>query len=296
MVSSCHQLGVSYTQAFQVTHFSNSSIGGLGEGAFTFSSSELLAGPWRKQVTSGPNSGGSSKLRSSVASMSPSDTELFGKGGTWSREHSSPPATPGCVSSSVPEIYICGSPCFGNGLMPQTGSWWEGGSAILSLLLRWPPWPGPSGGSPSPWWDSYPQRHPSCISWGSCCLGVGLQLGWAPQSSVAFCPSPIPGILLRRPPPLLWVLALWEETQVASRVCILHSRGIQTPPYWSGTLPAGWWICLPWDPASAGHVGSLGGQYALPPSALALRHAETSCAVSQGNGGYLPPSSLALQE
>ena len=87
-----------------------------------------------------------------------------------------------------------------------------------------------------------------------------------------------------------------EETLVASRVCILHNRGIWTPPYCSGALPAGWQIHPPWGPASAGHVSGLSRPYTLPPSALALRHAETSCAVSWGNGGYLPPSSLPFQE
>ena len=106
---------------------------------------------------------------------------------------------------------------------------------------------------------------------------------------MAFFPSPTPGGLLRRPPPLPLVPALQEETLVASGVCILHSRGFQTPPYWSGALPAGWQMHLPQGPALAGHVSSLGGPYALPLSTLALRHAETSCAVSRGNGDYLPP-------
>ena len=61
MVNSCHQLGVLYAQAFQVTHFCNSSMGGSGEGTFKFSSPKLSADPWRKQVTSGSSSGGSSK-------------------------------------------------------------------------------------------------------------------------------------------------------------------------------------------------------------------------------------------
>ena len=51
-----------------------------GRGTFTFSSSELLAGPWRKQVTSGPNSSGPSKLKSSVASASPLDSEPLWEG------------------------------------------------------------------------------------------------------------------------------------------------------------------------------------------------------------------------
>ena len=123
MNNSCPQLGVSYAQALQVTHFSNSSIGGLGEGIFTFSSTELLTGPQRKQLTSGLNSGGSSKSKSSGASSSPSDSETLWEGGISSRGHDSLPATPGSTSSSVPWIYVCSSPCFENGLEPLTGSW-----------------------------------------------------------------------------------------------------------------------------------------------------------------------------
>ena len=54
--------------------------------------------------------------------------------------------------------------------------------------------------------------------------------------------------------PQLQVLALWQETPVASRVCIPHSIRMWTPPCWSGALPAAlgpsfvrpcqqpWWI------------------------------------------------------
>ena len=120
-------------------------------------------------------------------------------------------------------------------------------------------------------------------------LGGQTSIRLGSPSSVVFCSSPTPGSLLRRTPPLPQVLALWEETLIASGICILHSRGIQTPPYWSVALPAGWQIHLPQGPALAGHVSSLSGPYNPPLSALAQRHAETSHAVLQGNGGYLPP-------
>ena len=42
--------------------------------------------------------------------------------------------------------------------------------------------------------------------------------------------------------------------------------------------------------ALAGLVGSPSRPYALPLSALALRHAETSHAASQGSEGRLPPT------
>ena len=112
-VSSCHQLGVSHAQALQVTHSSSSFIGGSWEGISTFSSPEILTGPWRKQVNSSPNSSGSSKLKFSMASASPLGSEPPRKGGTQSREHGSLLATPGGASSSVPGIYTCSSPCFG---------------------------------------------------------------------------------------------------------------------------------------------------------------------------------------
>ena len=87
-----------------------------------------------------------------------------GKGGTQSRGHGSPPATPGGASSSVPWIYVCGGPCFRNGLMLPTGSWQGGSSAALSFLLRKPLWPGPSSGPLLPQQDSFPQRNPSSPS------------------------------------------------------------------------------------------------------------------------------------
>ena len=87
-----------------------------------------------------------------------------GKGGTWSRGHSSPLAAPGGTSLLIPWICLYANPCFGNGLMLLTVSGQGGGLATLSFLLRWLPWPGPSGGPPSPWQDSFLQRHPSSPS------------------------------------------------------------------------------------------------------------------------------------
>ena len=67
------------------------------------------------------------------------------KGCIQSRGHGSPLATPGSAPSSIPWIYVCGSPCFGNGLKPPTGSWcgaaqplyfyFQGGHHSQSLLV-----------------------------------------------------------------------------------------------------------------------------------------------------------------
>ena len=62
-----YQLGILQASAFHITHLWSSFTGGSGEGAFSSSSSEFSADPLRKQVTSGPNSRGSSKLGSSMA-------------------------------------------------------------------------------------------------------------------------------------------------------------------------------------------------------------------------------------
>ena len=88
LASSCHQLGVSCTQALQVTHLSYSSTGGSGEDLLLFSSSELPANSWRKQSTSGPNFGRSSRLtskRGDLASSSSSDSGLLWGGLYWKK-------------------------------------------------------------------------------------------------------------------------------------------------------------------------------------------------------------------
>ena len=78
--SSLHQPGVSQASAFQATHLWSSFTGGLGEGAFSSSSSEFSADPLRKQATSGPNYGSSSKSGSSIAVASPPDSEFLWEG------------------------------------------------------------------------------------------------------------------------------------------------------------------------------------------------------------------------
>ena len=62
--SSCHQSGMLCTQALQVTQPPKSSTGDSGEDVLLSSSPELSAGPWRKQLTSGPNSSRASRLKS----------------------------------------------------------------------------------------------------------------------------------------------------------------------------------------------------------------------------------------
>ena len=123
--------------------------------------------------------------------------------------------------------------------------------------------------------------------WSSVGLGSPVICGISPPST--------PGNLLRRTTPLPQVLALQGKTPVASGVCIPHSIGIWTLPYWSGALPAGQWIHPPWGPALEGHVGSPGRSYILPFSVLAPRHAGTSHAIWQDDGAIHFPSSLPLQ-
>ena len=80
--SSCHQLGISCTQALQVTHFLYSSIRDSGEDLPPFSSSELPANSWRKWSTSSPNSSRSSRSKSKrvslASSSSPDPGSLWG--------------------------------------------------------------------------------------------------------------------------------------------------------------------------------------------------------------------------
>ena len=217
-----------------------------------------------------------------------------GKGGIQSRGHSSPPATPGGTSSSVPWIYICGSPCFGNGFkLPTPG---EGAAQALYFFFQ--------GGCCSqslPVGLSCLSRAPFCRGIPPPLLGVLLLRGQTSvgSGSPVVCgvlPLSASGSLLRRTTPLPQVLAPQEETLVASRACIPHSMGIWTPPCWSGALPGGWQIHLPWGPASEGHVSGLSRSYILPLSALALRHAGTSLQFDKMMGTVLFPSSLPLQE
>ena len=69
------------------------------------------------------------------------------------------------------------------------------------------------------------------LLWGSCSLGAGCLLNYAPLTSVVFPSVPALGSLPRRTPPLPLVPALWVETLVASRVYTPHSRGTQSPSY-----------------------------------------------------------------
>ena len=54
--SSCHQLGVSTAHPLHSTHLSYSSAGGSGEELLPPSSLDLLAGSWKKCLTSSPSS------------------------------------------------------------------------------------------------------------------------------------------------------------------------------------------------------------------------------------------------
>ena len=76
---SLHQLGILLASAFDITHLQNSLTGGL-EGTLPSSSLEFSVDPLRKQVTSSPNFGGSSKSRSSVAAGTSLDSEFFLEG------------------------------------------------------------------------------------------------------------------------------------------------------------------------------------------------------------------------
>ena len=71
-------------QALQVTQLSNSATGGSGEDILLSSSSKLSAGPWRKQLTSGPNSGGASKSKSMGSSLFSLDSRPL-QGGQYSK-------------------------------------------------------------------------------------------------------------------------------------------------------------------------------------------------------------------
>ena len=86
--SSHHQLGILCTHACQVTHLSYSSTGDSGEDLFLSSSFQLPASSWRKQSTSGPNSGGGSRSKSrrgSLTSSSSPDPGLH-QGGLYSKK------------------------------------------------------------------------------------------------------------------------------------------------------------------------------------------------------------------
>ena len=85
------------------------------------------------------------------------------------------------------------------------------------------------------------------------------------------------------------------ETLVASGVQTLHSIGTLSPSSLSRAPPAGQQVHPPQGPALAICVGGLSRPYALPLSVLSLRHVKTFCGVSQGSGGYLPPTWPALQ-
>ena len=85
-----------------VTQLSNSSTGGSGEDILPSSSPKLSAGPWRKQSTSGPNSGRASKSKSRRASSSSSDSRPLQGGDIQSKGHGSPLAASGGTSSSIP--------------------------------------------------------------------------------------------------------------------------------------------------------------------------------------------------
>ena len=119
----------------QVTHFCNSSIGGLGRT------------PSHSPPTNSKLIPGGSRWPPAAIPVVPLNWDLqwllhllwilnsSGKGGTQSREHDNPPVAPSSASSFIPWICIYSSPCFWKGLMFLTSSWWGGSSAILSLPL-----------------------------------------------------------------------------------------------------------------------------------------------------------------
>ena len=88
LASSSHQPGILCACACQVTHLSYSSTGGSEEDLFLSSSSELPAGSWRKQLTSGPNSGGGSRSKSRRGSLAYSSSPDPGphQGGLYSKK------------------------------------------------------------------------------------------------------------------------------------------------------------------------------------------------------------------
>ena len=86
LASSGHQSGILCACACQVTHLSYSSTGGSGEDLFPSSSSKLPTSSWRKQSTSGPNSGGGSRSKSRRSGLaSPSSPD---PGPHWGGLHS----------------------------------------------------------------------------------------------------------------------------------------------------------------------------------------------------------------
>ena len=106
--NSAHQLGVSHLSALHGTHWLNSVTAG-SRGILSPSSSEVPSDPLKKDATSGPSSGGSSKSEASAAVASSLDSVLGPERGSWGQGGLQ--TTHDGVSSSIPPYSVPGSPC-----------------------------------------------------------------------------------------------------------------------------------------------------------------------------------------
>ena len=151
------------------------------------------------------------------------------EGFIWRKGQGSPPATPGGTCCSIPKTFFCNDPNSWSGHRPLTGLRWWTGSVALFLPSRWPQWPGPSDGLPSPQWGPFQWKCPSSPSWGFFSLEAGCQPDQVPPSCIMVHPLSAPGGLLVKT--LSWQLvpqsipAPMVGTLVASWACTLHNIG-----------------------------------------------------------------------
>ena len=105
--------------------------------------------------------------------------------GCIQRKGQDPPlAVPRGTSCFIPGIFFCGNlnSRSGHGCLASLG-WWTG-SVTLFLPPRWPQWPGPSCGLPSPWQGPSQWRCPSSPSWEFCSWEAGCQPDQVPWSFI----------------------------------------------------------------------------------------------------------------
>ena len=133
----------------------------------------------------------------------------------------------------------------------------------------WQQLPGPASGPPWPWRALVCPKCPVFPS-GRLCPSGRIDECWQPLVLHFLLTAHLSSALAL---PLMPIWAYMEGGQATSLVCILDGRGLLFLPWWSGTLPAGWWMCLPLGPALGDHACSHGGLTSLLPSAQFQQHA-----------------------